>query len=142
MDITAANSVVMISIANLYPVAQKLQQFSADAAFATADVAPAEAGKGVDGYMYAGYTPYNVVQTYTIMPDSPSRSMFEQWLSAMNASRGLLIASGIISIPSIKSKYTMVRGVLTRARPIANAQKVLQALEYEVTWDRADPAPF
>ncbi|CAG4887986.1 phage tail fiber protein [Paraburkholderia saeva] len=142
MDITSSNAIVMLSVATIFPVPQRLQKFGADAMFATDDVEPAEIGKGVDGNMFAGYTPYNTPQTYTIMPDSPSLTLFEQWLAAMKANSTIYVANGTIAIPSIGKKYTMTRGVLGRIRAIPNAQKVLQAMEYQVVWDSVDAAPF
>jgi hypothetical protein len=142
MDITSSNATFMLSIATIFPVAQKLTKFGADAMFATDDVEPAEVGKGADGNMFAGYTPYNTPQTITIMPDSPSLTLFEQWLAAMKANSTIYAANATIRIPSIGKKYTLTTGILTRIRAIPNAQKVLQAMEYQITWDQVDPAPF
>jgi len=142
MDITSSNAVFMLSIATIFPVPQKLTKFAADAMFATDDVEPAEVGKGADGNMYAGYTPYNTPQTITIMPDSPQLTMFEQWLAAMKTNSTIYAANATIRIPSIGKKYTLTTGVLSRIRAIPNAQKVLQAMEYQITWDQVDPAPF
>jgi hypothetical protein len=142
MNITSSNAVYMLSIGTIYPTPQKLTNFAADAMFATDDVEPAEVGKGADGNMFAGYTPYNTPQTITIMPDSPALTMFEQWLAAMKANSTIYTANATIAIPSIGKKYTLTTGVLSRIRAIPTAQKVLAAMEYQITWDRVDPAPF
>lgn len=142
MDITSSNSVFMLSIANLFPVPQRLQKYAAEAAFATEAVETAQVGKGVDGNMFAGYTPYNTPQRITVMPDSPSLNMFLQWLAAMKATQGILVANATLAIPSISNKWALTTGVLTRAPAIPTAQKVLQAMEFEITWDQVDPAPF
>jgi hypothetical protein len=142
MDITASNSTVMLSITNLYPVPQKLVKFGADAMFATDDIEPAETGKGVDGNMFAGYVPYNTPQTFTIMPDSPSLTLFETWLATMKANKSIIQANATITIPSIRKKYTLTNGVLGRIRSIPTANKVLAAMEYQIIWDNIDPAAF
>jgi hypothetical protein len=142
MDITASNSVFMLSVATIFPAAQKLQGFSADAAFATESVEIAQVGKGVDGRMFAGYTPYNVPQTITIMPDSPSLQLFLQWMQTMKVTQGIFVAQGSVSIPSIRQKWTLSNGVLQRVQSIPTAQKVLASMEYQIVWDQVDPAPF
>ena len=142
MDITASNSVFMLSIATIFPVAQKLQGFAADAAFATDAVEIAQVGKGVDGKMFAGYTPYNTPQNITIMPDSPSLQLFLQWMQTMKVTQGIYVAQGSVSIPAIGQKWTLTNGVLTRGPSIPTAQKVLSAMEFSITWDDVTPAPF
>jgi hypothetical protein len=142
MDITASNAVFMLSVTTIFPVAQKLQGFSADAAFATDSVEIAQTGKGVDGKMFAGYTPYNTPQNVTIMPDSPSLQLFLQWMQTMKVTQGIYVAQGSVSIPSIRQKWTLSNGVLQRAPSIPTAQKVLQAMEFQIVWDSVDPAPF
>jgi hypothetical protein len=142
MDITSANSVFMLSITNLFPVAQRLTKYAAEAMFATEAVETAQVGKGADGNMFAGYTPYNTPQRITLMPDSPQLTMFLQWLATMKATQGILTANATLAIPSISQKWTLTTGVLTRAPAIPTAQKVLQAMEFEITWDQVDPAPF
>jgi hypothetical protein len=142
LTITAANSVYMLAIASLYPVPQQLQGYAADAAFATEDVEPTEVVMGIDGHMSAGFVPYVTPQTITIMPDSPSLTMFEQWLSAMKASREIFIANGTIALPAIGKKYTLTRGVLSRIKSIPDVKKSLQPVEYRITWESVSPAAF
>lgn len=142
MDITSANAVFMLGIGTIFQVPQKLTKFSADAMWATDDVEPAEIGKGADGNLYAGYVPYNTPQTITLMPDSPSMTLFEQWLAAQKANLTIYPAFGTLAIPSIGKKWTLTNGVLGRIRAIPNAQKVLQASEFQIVWDDVSPAPF
>jgi hypothetical protein len=142
MDITSANAVFMLGIATIFPVPQKLTKFGADAMWATDDIESAEIGKGADGNMYAGYTPYNTPQTITLMPDSPSMTLFEQWLAAQNANMTIYAAFATLAIPSIGKKWTMTNGLLGRIRSIPNAQKVLQGSEFQIVWDNVSPAPF
>ncbi|EIF30966.1 hypothetical protein BCh11DRAFT_06478 [Burkholderia sp. Ch1-1] len=142
MDITASNAIFMLSVTTIFPAAQRLQGYSADAAFATDAVEIAQTGKGVDGKMFAGYTPYNTPQNITIMPDSPSLPLFLQWVQAMKATQSIFVAQGSVSIPSIRQKWTLSNGVLQRIPSIPSVQKVLQAMEFQIVWDNVDPAPF
>ena len=114
--ITSANSIFLISVGGIFPVPQQLQGFAADAAFAFDSVQPAEVVMGVDGNMSAGYVPFMTVQTVTLMPDSPSLSIFETWLGATNTAREVFFANGHITLPSIGRKFVLTRGVLTSAK--------------------------
>lgn len=138
--ITAANSIFLLSIPGIFPVPQQLQGFMADAAFAFDSVDPAEVVMGVDGNMSAGYVPYMTPQTISIMPDSPSLVIFETWLAACNTSRDVFYANGQISLPSIGRKFTLTKGVLTSAKAAPDAKKVLQGIEYKVTWNIVAPS--
>lgn len=138
--ITSANSIFLLSISSLFPTPQQLQGFAADAAFAFDAVDPAETVIGVDGYMSVGYVPYMTVQTISIMPDSPSLYMFETWLAQSNLNRDVFVANGKIELPSIGRSYTLTRGVLTGAKAAPDAKKVLQAIEFKVTWNTIAPS--
>jgi len=139
--ITAANSVYMLSIAGLFPTPQQLQGYSADDAFSTDAVEPAEVVMGVDGRMSAGYIPRETPQTISLMPDSPSDQMFDAWLSAQKLIREIYFANGLITLTSIGRTYVLTRGVLTSIPPIVSAKKVLQARTFRITWETVAPVP-
>lgn len=138
--ITAANSVFLLAVGGIFPVSQQLQGYAADAAFAFDSIEPAETVMGVDGRMSAGYTPYVTVQTISIMPDSPSLSIFETWLAANQTAREVFFANATIVLPAIGRKYALTRGVLTAAKAAPDVKKVLQAIEYKITWESVAPA--
>ncbi|MEF3068042.1 phage tail fiber protein [Pandoraea apista] len=138
--ITAANSIFLLSVGGIFPVAQQLQGFAADAAFAFDSVEPAEVVMGVDGNMSAGYVPYITVQTISIMPDSPSLSIFETWLQATNTTREVFYADAQITLPSIGRKFILSRGVLTSAKTAPDVKKVLGASEFKVSWNTVAPS--
>jgi hypothetical protein len=138
--ITAANSVFLLAVGGIFPVPQQLQGFAADAAFAFDAVDPAETVMGVDGHMSAGYVPYMTIQTISIMPDSPSLSIFETWLAANNTAREVFFADATIILPAIGRKYALTHGVLTSAKAAPDVKKVLAAVEYKITWQAVTPA--
>ncbi|WP_250473502.1 hypothetical protein [Caballeronia sp. GAFFF1] len=47
-----------------------------------------------------------------IMPDSPSLTIFEDWMTLRRTVREVFHANGSISIPSIAGKYTLRNGIL------------------------------
>ena len=138
--ITATNSIFLLSVGGIFPIPQQLQGFAADAAFAFDAIDPAETVMGVDGNMSAGYVPYLTVQTISIMPDSPSLAIFETWLGAVNTAREVFYANGQITLPSIGRKYVMTRGVLSAAKAAPDVKKVLQSIEYKITWNNVAPS--
>jgi hypothetical protein len=132
--ITAANAVYALTVAGLYDTPQVLQGFAADRAFETEAVTPVETVLGVDGIMSAGWLPTITPQTITLMPDSPSSDIFENWAQALTSLRETLFAGATILIPSTGKVYTLTRGVLSSTMAIPNAQKVLQARPWAITW--------
>ena len=46
--------------------------------------------------------------------------------------------SGSISLPSTGESFALTRGILTNAKQIPDAQKVLQPVDYVITWERID----
>ncbi|MBX9593927.1 MAG: hypothetical protein K2X46_06165 [Roseomonas sp.] len=141
-SITAANSVFLISVRGLFPIPQRLQGYSSDAAFASDAVETAEVVMGVDGRMSAGYVPTVSRQTVTLMPDQGGDLIFDAWLSAQKAAGEIYFADGILTIPSISTTYILTRGVLTSIQPMVSAQKVLVARPFTLTWEGVSKVPL
>jgi hypothetical protein len=133
--ITAANSQFVITIPGVYSTPQILRGYAADSGFAFGQVKPAEVVMGVDGNMSAGYTPYMTEQTINIMPDSPSLIVFQTWLQACYLNGEVFFANAQITLPSINQVFTLTKGVLSGAKAAPDVKKVLQAVEYQITWN-------
>jgi hypothetical protein len=140
-SITAANAVYLLSVTGLFPVPQQLQGFSADAAFDTDASEPAEVVIGVDGRMSAGYVPFLTRQTISIMPDSVSSLLFEDWLAAQKAAGEVYFANASITLISVNRAYVLTNGILTSIVSIPGTRKVLQARNFIITWGSIDPVP-
>lgn len=136
--ITSANSVFTIVIAGLFPAPVQLQGYASDKAFTTEAVDLAEVQMGVDGRMTAGFVPNPVKQTITLQADSPSKDIFTALIQAMKTAREVFYISGTIALPSTGESFTLTRGILTNAKQIPDAQKVLQPVEFTITWERID----
>ncbi|KPA87288.1 hypothetical protein PF66_06198 [Pseudomonas asplenii] len=133
--ITSANSTFAIAITNLFPVPQSVQGYSSDSMFAMDAVDIAEVVMGADGKMSAGYIFNPQKQTVTIMPDSPSYSMFLLWANTMKAARDVYWANATIIMPAIKKKFTLKNGVMANFKAMPDAKKTLQAAEFHLTWE-------
>ena len=140
LTITAANSSFILTIAGLYDAGQKLEGYMADAAFATEDVEPAETVLGVDGHLSAGWLPTAVKQTISLMPDSPSYAIFENWHGAQATQREVMQASAVIVIPSLNKTYTCTKGFLTSVKLMPDAKKVMEGSQFQITWNFITPA--
>ncbi len=140
--ITAANSVYMLSILPVFPAPIRLQGFTADAAFETEDVEPAETPMGVDGHMSIGYVPTPTMQTIAVMPDSPSSVVFDAWMQYNKAQREHLVANAIIYLPGPQTAYVCTRGVLSRVTQLPGVRKVLQGRTFRITWQDVSPTPY
>ena len=133
--ITSANSVFTLVVAGLFPAPVQLKGYASDKAFTTEAVDLAEVQMGVDGRMTAGFVPNPVKQTITLQADSPSKDIFTAVIQAMKTAREVFYISGSISLPSTGESFALTRGILTNAKQIPDAQKVLQPVDYVVTWE-------
>ena len=133
--ITSANSVFTLVVAGLFPAPVQLRGYASDKAFTTEAVDLAEVQMGVDGRMTAGFVPNPVKQTITLQADSPSKDIFTAVIQAMKTAREVFYISGSISLPSTGESFTLTRGILTNAKQIPDAQKVLQPMDFQITWE-------
>ena len=133
--ITSANSVFTLVVAGLFPAPVQLRGYASDKAFTTEAVDLAEVQMGVDGRMTAGFVPNPVKQTITLQADSPSKDIFTAIIQAMKTAREVFYISGTIALPSTGESFTLTRGILTNAKQIPDAQKVLQPVDYVITWE-------
>lgn len=136
--ITSANSVFTIVAAGLFPAPVQLKGYAADKAVMTDAIDVAEVQMGVDGRMTAGYTPNPTKQTISLQADSPSRVIFDGILAASKTAREIFYVSGEIVLPATGEKFTLRRGVLTTGKQMPDIGKVLQAVDYVITWESVD----
>ena len=138
--ITAANSIYLFTIPGVYDQPQQLQGYSTDAAFETAASEAIEAMKGVDGRMSSGFVPFMTEQTINLQADSVSNQIFEDWWNAQKQAREVFPCSALITLPSLKRKYTCTNGVLRSYTSIPGSRKTLQPRPAVILWDNIDPA--
>lgn len=139
--LTAANSVLMLTIVDLFAIPQKIEGYATEDAFSTTAVQPAEVMMGVDGRMSAGYVPYMVPMPISIMADSPSNTFFDAWLQAQKAAGEIYFADGEVFLPGTQQRYILTKGVMTEITVIGAVKKVLQPRTFTITWQGVDPVP-
>lgn len=142
--LTAADVVLTLSVARLYPVPRRITGFSSDDVTGSDAVTPAETQMGVDGRLSAGWAAAPTSQTITLQADSESNDFFENWAGAERQAKGKYVASGLLIIPATGRKYTLNRGFLMTTNPFPTARRILQPRAYIIQWESvtvaADPS--
>lgn len=141
-SITSTNAVYLLNIATLFPVPQQLQGWTADDAFITEPQQTKELYRGIDGVLSAGLVLVPVPQTITLSADSPSNAIFDFWHAQEQLVRDVFFATAIIYMPSIKTKFTLVNGVLNNYQPMSDAQKTLRPRKFGLTFESSAAAPI
>jgi hypothetical protein len=140
MSITSANAVLMMSIRNLFDTPQQIQGFAADDIFGTDPITASETMRGVDGKLSGGFVYNEINQNYSLMADSPSVDIFDQWYLAQQAQRDTYVADMTILLTSLGTKWALTNGFLKTYPPIPDAKKVLQPRRFTITWETVSPA--
>ncbi len=140
--ITSADSIFALTVTNLFPSAQTLEGYAADAMFALGDTEMAQSVRGADGKLSAGFVFGEYLQTITIMPDSPSRQIFETWQLTSLTSKAVFRCNATIILPAIGKKFTLTNGVLQRVKAMPDAQRVLQAMTFQINWESVTPEDY
>src|SRR6185437_13575596 len=134
-------AIILLSVASIFPSPIQMQGFSADDIFNAEDVEPAETVMGVDGFFSAGFVPVPVPWEISLMPNSDSSTFFEQWQQAQKAAKQAFFASGSVTLISTGRQYIMSQGILSRFKAMPQAQKVLRARNFRITWGNVDSGP-
>jgi hypothetical protein len=141
-SITSANSVIMLAVATIFPVAQQLQGYTAEDIFDTDDVELAEVSLGLDGKQSSGWVPFNVKWRFSLQANSDSILLLDTWITAQNTIKDIYTATGVITLPGPRKKFSLNNGTLTRGKIIPDGKKTLQPQNYEITWESVVPAPY
>ncbi len=134
--ITSANSVGTITVPGVFPAPVTLEGFSTDASVGLDAFKPSEPRMGVDGHLAAGFMPTPKVIKINLEANSPSRQAFSDWTIAQEVGRETYRCEMVFTIPSIKRKYTYIKGYLTSTMPMPAGKKVLDPTEFEIQFER------
>ena len=128
LDITSANATVAVSVGGLFSV--NLENFSADSSFTSDTVQAAETRMGVDGHMAAGFTPAIKTVTINLEAGSPSTEYMQLLRQAQEVNMKPYKVQLVVSIPSIKKRYTFSEGVLQSYKDLPDGQNVLSPTQW------------
>ena len=134
-NLTTANSIILLSFAGLFPVAQQLQGYAAEDILDTADMENKETVMGIDGRLSAGWVPVPTVQTFTLQADSPSLAILDAVIDAEQVTKSAIQVQGTIVLPGLGASYQMNNGWLTSFTPISAAKKIAQPRKFVFKWE-------
>ena len=140
--ITAANSVFMLGIANLFNIPVKMQGYAADDAFATDEVELMEKFMGVDGKLSAGFIPYIIQFDFNLQADSASNALMDALIAAEKIAREKFVLNATIILPSTGFIYAFTTGYLDKASVMPGAGKVLKPRKYSLAFQDLSVAPI
>lgn len=140
--ITSADSIFALTVTNLYPSAQTLEGYAADAMFAFGDTEMAVSVRGADGKLSGGFVFGEYLQTITLMPDSPSWPLFETWVLTSVTAKAVFRCNATVILPATGKKYTLTNGILQRVKAMPDAQRVLQAGTFQINWELVTPEAY
>lgn len=140
--ITSADSVILMTVDEIFPAGIQLEKFSADGAWSTESRQVAETRMGVDGQMASGWIPNIKAVTVTLEADSPSLPYIEQLIAAQDQSRHLFSISLAITIPSVGKVYTYTKGVIHDVSDNSAGEQVLGTREFTFNFEKLDVLPF
>jgi hypothetical protein len=141
MDITGANAIYTLVVQGVFNAPVQLQGFAADDVFTSERLESVETSMGVDGKLSGGFVYVPVRQEIRLQADSVSIALFDQWWQAMQQSRSIFVATGLVSLPAIGKKFTLSVGYLKGYTPIPGVKKLLQPQAFGIEWQSVSPSP-
>jgi hypothetical protein len=125
MDITSANAISRMIVDKLFPAGFPLEQFSTDQAISQDNIQITETRMGVDGRMVAGVIPGISIVNFSLEASSPTTKYLWELYDAMMSTKQLYLCHLISEVPSIKSVFKWMNGVLQTGSPTPAQKKVL-----------------
>lgn len=141
-NITAADTIIELVIAELYPSGFNLVEFEAQNIFEMGDTDMAECQRTADGKLLGGFVYGDLSWTFHLAASSPSIKYIDNWQNTQIATRFVLRANGTVIQPSLGKKYIMTNGILQRARRMPSAGRVLQPVTGLIQWETVTPAAY
>jgi hypothetical protein len=138
--ITSANAIITLAVPGIFSAPQQLQQFSAEDIFTNDPVQANEVAMGLDGFLTSGFVFAPVPWSVSLMADSPSNRVFDDWYLFMKRNVESYRANGTIWLRSLNKKFDMVNGALTTYRALPDASRTLKSRAYVITWQDVSPA--
>lgn len=136
--LTTANAVVALSVSELFPVPQIIDEFEANNPFSLDDMVIAETVMALDGTLQGGYVPSMVTWTLSLLPTSSSKQFFVDWMQASKTAQTLYRCKGNVTIPGEKANYTLVNGILVSGGVMPSVRKMQQSVTYKIQFSSKD----
>lgn len=138
-SITSANANFTITIPGIFTAPVALKGYSAEDIFSIDQLEPLEESMGLDGILSAGWVYQPIKQTIKLQANSPSIATFDTWFLAQQTLIDIYQAAGLITLPSLGKKWTMLNGYLKGYTPIPDAAKTLKPQTFQIVWNQMIP---
>ncbi len=125
----------LLAINDLFPVPQVLEEFVSDNPFSSDDFELAETVLSLEGKLSAGFVPATITQTITLLPNSASGAFLFAWVQASRVGRSVYRANGNLTLPSLKTNYTLTNGVLKMGKIMPDSGKILKPVSFKIEWE-------
>jgi len=135
MSITAANAIIQLAFAVIFPTPQQIQGFAEGDVFDATSVKLAEIQMGVDGQQSQGFVWSSRPITFHLLADSPSNPVFDEVADQMQANQTTYPASGLIVLDT-GEKFTMINGAFTDYMWVPPAKRLLMPRSHTITFQK------
>ncbi len=137
--ITSANADFILTVPGIYPQGVKLQGYSAERAWQSDAQETTESQIGVDGVKASGWVPAMITQTVSLLANSLSRQVFNNIARAQRSNRDAIVFQGSITLLSTGESFACLNGTLKNYKPMPDAAKVLQPVDFAIEWQDIQP---
>lgn len=135
MGITAANAVIQLAFAVVFPQPQQIQGFAEGDVFDASSVKLAEVQMGVDGQQSGGFVWSSRPITFHLLADSESNAVFDEVADQMQANQTTYPANGLITLDT-GEKWTLVKGTFTDYIWVPPAKRLLMPRAHTITFQK------
>jgi len=135
-DITSANSILVMTVGDLFPAGVTLQGFATDQSFSQDELQVTEDRMGVDGNMVVGWIPSIKPVTIMLEASSPSFVAMSQLYRAQEMKRGPILVTLVATVPSIGKVFTWSDGAMKSGTPVPAGKKVLDPTTWKFDFAR------
>lgn len=140
--ITAANVILTLQQAILFPAPVQLQGYANDDVTDLDVIQMVETMMGVDGKLSGGFVFVPVTQNIALMADSESNDVLDAIATQQAAAKDVYPLNGVMLAPSIGKKWTFTRGFLTGWKPAPDVKRTLQPRRHAILWQSVVPSPM
>lgn len=138
--ITASSAIITLTIPGVFSVPQRIQGFGPEDIYSLDDTDNVETSMSLDGLLSGGWVPVSFKQAFTLMANSPSKFVFDNWSLAQRSLREVLPCNGTVILPSINAKFTQTKGFLKGYKAAPEAGKTLKPIKFGIEWESIVPA--
>jgi hypothetical protein len=134
-DITSADAIIILTVAELFPAGFMLDRFSVDQSVVGEEETFVETRMGVDGHLAAGYVPNPKPVTLMLEADSSSVLAMNQIINVQQLIKRSLRLHMLVTIPAQWRIYAYTNGYLKSGIVVPALKKTQEPLTYKFEFE-------